>query len=162
MHRCRMFLLTSLALVVGAALAAGAAASTPTAADTPDFTLELVEHASSVTNVDQGEPGPSVGDLIIWGPNPLYDASGSDTGATTQGVCTAFTASADCLLLETVVFPDGSTLELQGVQPGQPVQSTRAIVAGTGRYLGATGWVTVNPTGDLSRWAKSFEIWLDD
>jgi hypothetical protein len=63
-------------------------------------------------------------------------------------------------LLETIVFPDGSTLELQGVQPGTPMESTRTIVGGSGIYLGAYGVVTVEPTDDLEHWTKTFEIWL--
>jgi hypothetical protein len=133
--------------------------ATPVASSEPDITLVLVEHAGQVTNVDQGEPGTSPSDLIVWGPNPLYDEADVDTGATTQGVCTAI-HSGDCLLLETIVFPDGSTLELQGVQPGTPMESTRTIVGGSGIYLGAYGVVTVEPTDDLEHWTKTFEIWL--
>ncbi len=134
--------------------------ATPTAAGEPDITIELVEHADSVTNIDIGDEGPSVGDLISWGPNALYDENNTiDTGATTQGTCTAL-ASGDCILIESILFPDGSTLELQGVQPSEPVTSTRTIVGGSGVYLGARGTVTVEPTDDLRYWSKTIEIWL--
>ena len=123
------------------------------------MTMILVERADSVTNIDLGEPGPSHGDMIVWGPDPLYDETNStDTGATTQGACIAFNGAGDCVLNETIVFPDGSTIELQGVQPGEPVLSTRTIVGGSGEYLGATGAVTVEPTTDLATWTKTFEI----
>ena len=136
--------------------------ATPTVGDMPDVTLELVEQADLVTNIDQGDAGPSVGDLIIWGPNALLDtADETDTGATTQGVCTAI-SSGDCLLVETIVFPDGSTLEIQGIQPATPMESTRTIVGGSGIYLGAHGTVTVEPTDDLAVWTKTFKILLDD
>lgn len=136
--------------------------ATPTVDDAPDVTLELVEQADLVTNIDQGDAGPSVGDLIIWGPNALLDAANeTDTGATTQGVCTAI-SSGDCLLVETIVFPDGSTLEIQGIQPGTPMESTRTIVGGSGAYLGARGTLTVEPTDDLAVWTKTFKILLDD
>jgi hypothetical protein len=153
------FLALSLSVV---APAVAYAQATPTADSEPDITLTLVEHAGDVTNIDQGTTGPSPGDLIIWGPNPLYDqADDTDTGATTQGVCTAI-HSGECVLVETIVFPDGSTLELQGIQPGTPMESTRTIVGGSGIYLGARGTVTVQPTDDLEHWAKVFEIWLAD
>ncbi len=70
-------------------------------------------------------------------------------------------SSGDCLVIETILFPDGSTLELQGIQPGEPVASTRAIVGGSGAFLGAHGTVDVEPTDDLRYWTKSIDIWLD-
>lgn len=46
-------------------------------------TMVLIEHNERETKLDLGEPGPSAGDLLVWGPNPLYDeANASDTGAT--------------------------------------------------------------------------------
>lgn len=136
--------------------AASAAQATPA----PTTTLHLVEHAVHLTTVDHGDPGPSVGDVQIWGPNPLFDASDStDTGATTQGICTALNAAFDCIVTETIVFADGSTLQIQGVEFAA-APSRRAIVGGSGAYLGATGAVTVEPTSDQSHWAKTIEIHL--
>lgn len=129
---------------------------------TPSATtiLKLVEHAIHLTNVDHGEPGPSVGDVQVWGPNPLFDEhDGADTGATTQGICTALNAAFDCIVTETIVFADGSTLQIQGVEFAA-APSHRAIVGGTGAYLGATGAVGVEPTQDQSRWAKTIEVFL--
>lgn len=129
----------------------------------PDIKMVLVEHAIHITNIDQGEPGPSIGDLILWGPDPMYDETNAkDTGTTTQGVCTAFESGGDCILLETIVFSNGSTLHLQGIQPGQPETSTRMIVGGSGDYLGAMGTVKVEPTDDLTVWTKTFDIWFED
>ena len=129
-------------------------------ADGGPTTMTLVERAENVTRVDLGATGASTGDLIVWGPNPLYDAANTqDTGATTQGSCIAFNAAGDCVLNETILFPDGSTLEIQGIQPGAVVTSTRTIVGGSGRYRGTTGTVTVEPTADLATWTKTFELW---
>lgn len=151
----------ALLLAVGIAAPAIAHDATPPVGNEPDITMVLVEHADLVTNIDLGDDGPSAGDMIIWGPDPLYDETNTtDTGATTQGTCTAI-SSGDCLLIETILFPDGSTLELQGIQPGEPVASTRTIVAGSGTLLGARGTVRVEPTGDLHYWTKSFEIWIN-
>jgi hypothetical protein len=122
-------------------------------------TLILVEHADRVTEIDLGELGPSVGDMLVWGPDALYDeADVNDTGATTQGTCIAFTASADCLAAETILFPDGSTIEFQGIEHGGGVPSTRTIVGGSGRYLGAIGTMAVVPSADLRLWTKAIEI----
>jgi hypothetical protein len=118
-------------------------------------TLVLIEHNDSETVVDSGEPGTSVGDMRVWGPNPLYDeADTADTGARTQGFCVALNASFDCVVTETIVFRDGSTLELQGVGTGTGAQM-RTIVGGSGAYLGATGVMAVEPTADLARWKKT-------
>jgi hypothetical protein len=129
-----------------------------TPASASDATLLLIEHADLVTEIDLGEPGPSVGDMLVWGPNALYDeADAIDTGATTQGTCIAFDANADCLAVETILFPDGSTLDFQGIERGG-APSTRTIVGGSGRYLGAAGTMTAVPSADLMLWTKTIEI----
>jgi hypothetical protein len=122
-------------------------------------TLVLVEHADLVTEIDLGEPGPTIGDMLVWGPNALYDeADTNDTGATTQGTCIAFNAASDCIASETIVFPDGSTLEFQGIERGGGVPSMSTIVGGSGRYLGATGTMEASPSADLTLWTKTIEI----
>jgi hypothetical protein len=157
----RALAIAALTFSIGLGSVAVAHDATPTAMGDPDITFVLDEHNHFVTNVDGGTEGPSPGDVIIWGPNPLFDeANETDTGATTQGACTVFNEQKDCLLIETILFPDGSTLELQGIQPGPAVPSTRTIVGGSGMYLGAWGTVTVAPTEDLTVWTKDFAIWL--
>jgi hypothetical protein len=121
--------------------------------------LTLVERAVRVTTVDLGTSGPSIGDMIVWGPDPLYDAANSvDTGATTQGVCVLFQVSGDCIATESIAFPDGSTLEIQGIQAAGAQPSSRTIVGGSGQYLGATGTVSIEPSADLTTWTKRFEF----
>jgi hypothetical protein len=97
--------------------------------------------------------------MIIWGPNALFDeANVADTGATTQGFCVALDATGTCKLTETILFADGSTIELQGIQAAGSGESTRTMVGGSGDYLGATGTVFVQPTDDLTIWKKTFDI----
>jgi hypothetical protein len=135
------------------------AEATPAQAFTSTFTM--IEHADNVTILELGSPRDSIGDMIVWGPDPLFDEFDiSDTGATTQGTCVAINIAGDCLVRETIVFPDGSTLELQGIQPGATETSTRTIVGGSGQYLGASGTVTVEPSADGLLWTKTFEIWM--
>lgn len=122
----------------------------------------LVEEAVDVTDIDLGDPGPSTGDLRVWGPDPMFDPDTSeDTGATTQGTCVSLDETGLCLLSETIVFPDGSTLHLQGVQAAGSDPSTRTIVAGSGRFLGAVGTVQVAPSPDLTTWTKTFQVEVD-
>ena len=135
-----------------------AAMSTPTAG-AGEATLILIEHADQVTPIDLGEPGASVGDMLVWGPNPLYDqADATDTGATTQGSCIAFNAASDCLAAETILFSDGSTLEFQGIERAGGAPSMRTIVGGSGRYLGVSGTMMAAPSADLTLWTKTIEI----
>jgi 3D (Asp-Asp-Asp) domain-containing protein len=152
-------LITLVALIIASGtwlVSTSAQIATPA---TGTATLILIEHADRVTEIDLGEPGSSVGDLLVWGPNALYDETDtSDTGATTQGTCIAFNAASDCIASETIVFPDGSTLELQGIERGGGVPSARTIVGGSGRYLGAAGTMAASPSADLMLWTKTIEI----
>lgn len=169
MRAVRMSALVVLAFCAGLGLT-GVAAQSATPVASPQAvpmtgaptTLKLVEHALHITNIDLGAAGPSVGDMIVWGPDPLFDESNStDTGATTQGTCVVFdAATADCLANEVIVFADGSTLQIQGVQAGATVTSVRTIIGGSGTYRGATGTVTVSPTSDRTVWTKTFALWL--
>jgi hypothetical protein len=145
-------------VIASGAWAARTYAEMATPASASDATLILIEHADLVTEIDLGEPGPSAGDMLVWGPNALYDeADVNDTGATTQGTCIAFDAATDCLAVETILFPDGSTLEFQGIERGG-APSARTIVGGSGRYLGAAGTMTAVPSADLMLWTKTIEI----
>ena len=157
-----LFALTALVAVViasGSSVARTYAQMATPGADAAAATLILVEHADLVTEIDLGEPGPSVGDMLVWGPNALYDeANAADTGATTQGTCIAFNAASDCIASETIVFADGSTLEFQGIERARGVPSSRTIVGGSGRYLGATGTMAASPSADLTLWTKTIEI----
>ncbi len=121
----------------------------------------LVERAENVTIVDVGDDGTSPGDLTVWGPDPLFDeANETDTGALTHGSCLSLNTAGDNHCKETVVFADGSTLEIQGIQQGSGDLSVTTIVGGSGVYLGATGTLLVDPSDDFTLWVKTFEVFL--
>jgi hypothetical protein len=140
-------------------VALGQSATPEVAAGTQ--TIVLVEHADAVTQVDIGPEGVSPGDVMVWGPDPLYDATNvNDTGATTQGSCFALNANFDCVAQETILWTDGSTLEFQGIELGGGVPSMRTIVGGSGRYLGAIGTMSAEPNDDLTLWTKTINLEL--
>jgi hypothetical protein len=160
-RRSRQLVLVSLValIIASSAWMVRVRAEMATRAGGSNATLILVEHADLVTEVDLGESGPSIGDMLVWEPNALYDEGDiNDTGATTQGTCITFNAKGDCLAAETILFPDGSTIEFQGIDRGGGVPSARTIVGGSGRYLGAIGTMTAAPSADLLLWTKSIEI----
>ncbi len=132
--------------------------ATPVADDGPTTEMTLVERALNVTIVDLDGDGQTAGDLTVWGPDPLFDEENAvDTGAVTQGSCLALNAGANHCV-ETIIFPDGSTLTIQGVQRGAGEPTLTTITGGSGRNLGATGTVLVEASADLTLWTKTFEI----
>lgn len=121
----------------------------------------LVERPEEETLLDLGESGASPGDLLVWGPNPLYDeANEVNTGVVTSGSCISLNAAGDNHCMETVLFADGSTLEVQGIQRGSGEPSRTTIVGGAGIYRGATGTLMVGLSDDLTTWTKTFEVFL--
>lgn len=121
----------------------------------------VVEHADFVTTIDVGDPGTSPGDLTVWGPDPLFDeANEVDTGALTHGSCTSLNTEGDNHCIETVLFPDGSTLEIQGIQRGSGEPSLTTIVGGSGVYRDASGTLLVDPSDDFTLWTKTFTVYL--
>ncbi len=151
-------LLALAGIVTGVAALAVRAAPAASEGSAKATMVVLIEHADNLHDIDLGEPGPSAGDMQIWGPNPLYDERDSeDTGATTQGTCIMLNDGDECVVNETIRFVDGSTLQIQGVELAD-APSTRTIVGGSGAYLGVTGMVVVEPTDDQSRWTKTIEI----
>jgi hypothetical protein len=136
--------------------------ATPVSGETGTV-LTLVERPEEETSVDLGEPGTSPGDLLLWGPNPLYDeANEVDSGAVTFGSCVLLNAAGDNHCMETIEFPDGSTIEIQGVQKVSGESTRTTIIGGSGTYRGATGTVTAGMSEDGTTWIKTFEIFLPD
>jgi hypothetical protein len=134
---------------------------TPSAGAVPagPQTMVLIEHDEHHTTLDLGEPGPGVGDMLIWGPNPLFDeANTTDTGAVTTGTCVAFNVDFDCILVETITFSDGSTLQFQGGQPTDVAPYLRTIVGGSGAYLGAIGTAEAVLQDDGRFWTRTIQV----
>lgn len=156
----RFKLLMPLAVVLaitgfGASGISAQEAATPVAVND---TLVLVERDENTETIDIGEPGPSAGDILVWGPNPLYDAENeSDTGATLAGQCIWLDSDGHQHCSMTFVFPDGSMVTAQGPQQEGGV-STMVITGGTGQYLGATGRLQSEPSSDNSTFTQTLEF----
>jgi hypothetical protein len=122
--------------------------------------LKLVDQSRNVNNVDFGNDGLTPGDLIVWGPDPLYNADDmQDTGSVTYGSCVMVNTDGDCMAQETFIFADGSTLEVQGLEFGATKPSVKTIVGGSGIFLGATGTLTDIPDASRTTWTKHLEYW---
>lgn len=129
-------------------------------ATTAPVELKLVDQSRNVNNVDFGNDGLTPGDLIVWGPDPLYNADDlEDTGSVTYGSCVMVNTDGDCMAQETFIFADGSTLEVQGLEFGATVPSVKTIVGGSGMFLGATGTLTDIPDENRTTWTKHIQYW---
>ncbi len=165
--RSVIVLLTMIGLMgMGVASAQDATPEVPVAtpdamtATTAPVELILVDQSRNVNTVDFGNDGLTPGDLIVWGPDPLYNADDlQDTGSVTYGSCVMVNTDGDCMAQETFIFADGSTLEVQGLEFGATVPSVKTIVGGSGIFLGATGTLTDIPDEDRTTWTKHFEYW---
>jgi len=109
------------------------------------LTITVVERAISDTEVDLGDPGDSIGDLIAFG-NPVYDAANQQEIGRSQGSCVRAVVGQVYECAFTVVLPDGQ-LSVQGpfADSGDTVL---AITGGTGDYAGARGEMGLSARDD--------------
>ena len=89
----------------------------------------------TATLVDLGEPGDSVGDLVVFD-QPLLDSNESVIG-TNSGVCIRTRVDHSYQCQWTLTFDDGS-IQVAGREADQGA-SAISIVGGTGAYIGISG-----------------------
>lgn len=161
-------LLAALVGVIGLGVANAQDATPEVAVGTPEAVtasgapveLKLVDQSRNVNNVDFGNDGLTPGDMIVWGPDPLYNADDlQDTGSVTYGSCVMVNTDGDCMAQETFIFADGSTIEVQGLEYGATKPSVKTIVGGSGDFVGITGTLTDIPDADRTTWTKHIEYW---
>jgi hypothetical protein len=99
--------------------------------------------------------GDEAGQVLVWDGNDLCDGNSATDGCTSigkvYGHCITLSANSnpadpnaplphlDCV--DTLVFPDGSTLVARGINSAGDAVSV--VLGGTGCYHGAQGYVTV-------------------
>jgi Allene oxide cyclase barrel like domain len=125
-------LLVAFALVVGWAAVASARSGTRTHA-----TLHVIEHATTDTVVDIGDPGDSTGDVLTFH-NEVFDSSDSHVVGTDQGECIRIDPAEGSWECRWITNLDGGTIAVEG-QFLDTANTIVAITGGTGRYRKASG-----------------------
>ena len=97
----------------------------------------MIEHATTDTVVDIGDPGDSTGDLLTFH-NDVYDESDSNVVGTDQGECVRIDPAAGSWECRWITILDGGTIAVEG-QFLDTANTTVAITGGTGSYSKARG-----------------------
>ena len=139
-------------LIVAALAFAGTAQAGSSAKDHGPRTIHLTEENPQLhpTFVDTGEPGPTVGDIVVARDGVLA-ADGSKAGTFNQ-VCTLvevasnpFTSAYECS--GSIALANG-TITVQGPFVPSLAEQSAAITGGTGAYQKARGQVVVRAEAD--------------
>lgn len=169
MFRTRTVAIGSLAVTAAAAFALGGLLQPSARADADVVTITLKQEAPTRTAIDLGEPGPSAGDLQFF--EAKLSGDGGLTATLTGLVITAHVPPAGSEGEETALaqmtfdFGDGNSLVVEGkhVYPGAGAEFTpgapqvRAVVGGTGIYMGARGQLETSRQDDDS-YAHAFTL----
>jgi allene oxide cyclase len=128
-------------VTVSALALTGVASATtrPTNPNSHHFTV--VERAITDTTADTGPAGDSLGDVLAFG-NPIYNAGNTVKIGSDNGSCirTAVGAAYECNWTTTLA---GGSLVVEG--PFYDTHDSQlAIIGGTGRYVGASGQMTLH------------------
>jgi hypothetical protein len=112
-------------------------------------TLNLTTRTDQFAFVDQGAPGPTVGDQLVFSDLVYRNGTQVGTSVSTCVMANVTATTATCAQLVTFVLPDGQ-LVLQGSavgpnrppRPGEEFPFTLAVTGGTGAYRTARGDAT--------------------
>jgi allene oxide cyclase len=99
--------------------------------------VHVIEHATTDTVVDIGDPGDSTGDLLTFH-NEVFDANDQVVVGTDQGECVRIDPAAGSWECRWITILDGGTIAVEG-QFLDTADTTVAITGGTGRYRKAKG-----------------------
>ncbi|MGH2493203.1 MAG: allene oxide cyclase family protein [Ktedonobacteraceae bacterium] len=146
-----LILCATLALVVGmfaGMMFANLLRNSPSANANGVTTVHVVEHAITDTVQEFHPPNMSLGDILGFH-NPVFDAQdkqqvGHDNGQCTRTVATGKTEW-ECFW---TVFLSGGNITVEGPYYDDGTDTTLTITGGTGRYVGADGWMLLHARGN--------------
>jgi hypothetical protein len=130
---------TIVALVAVAGLATLALAGGAVAASSPSSVVRIhvIEHATTDTVVDVGDPGDSTGDLLTFH-NRLYDATDTHVVGRDQGECVRIDPARGTWECRWTNILRGGQITVEGVFSDLH-DTTIAITGGTGRFADSDG-----------------------
>ena len=161
---------SSLAVTVGVAIASAVLLTGCASSGIKDLTL--VSRPPVGTTVDNGAPGDSIGDILVFTAEVTKDGQpfGHLFGTKLLVAMPGQNGAPEDMGIHqnqlTFVLPDG-TIQVGGVQdypvggakPGDKVPvATRPITGGTGAYAGASGVLTTTETGDAGDRTQQFDF----
>jgi hypothetical protein len=133
-------------VVLAAAALAGWSAAPAAAGNGHSPTLHLTTRTDQFAFVDQGPPGPSVGDQLVFSDTVFRDGVRVGTSTSTCVMTKVTATTATCSQVIAFALPEGQ-LVLQGItegpnrppQPGEQFRFALAVTGGTGAYRTARG-----------------------
>ena len=102
----------------------------------PAQSITVIEHATTDTTTDTGNPGDSVGDLLTYA-NAIYGATDKKKVGKTEGYCIRIVVGSAYECNWTTLLPKGQIV-VQG-SFYDTKDSTLAVIGGTGAYASARG-----------------------
>jgi hypothetical protein len=117
----------------------------------PSGTVRFVEREGSMTNIDGGPKGTSVGDSVVFS-RPLLARSDNKRIGTLRVVCVTTQPKTFTIECHGTYFLPGGTIEAQaGLKDERSPTLHIAVVGGTGKYAGARGAIaSVSRKGSAS------------
>lgn len=109
--------------------------------------LTVVERATTDAVIDLGDPGDSIGDLLVFG-NDIYDRSNTKIVGRDEGSCSRTNPGLAWECSWTTILAGGS-LTVQGPFYDDLRDSRLAITGGTGAYWNARGEMILRTRDDL-------------
>ncbi|MGI9253320.1 MAG: allene oxide cyclase family protein [Thermomicrobiales bacterium] len=123
----------------------------------------VMEHASSDTVIDNGDPGDTAGDTLVFA-NDIYDADDVNLIGSDQGSCVRVKAASKKDAVDglwecnwTVSLADGN-LSVQGKSVDDGTATTLTVTGGTGAYASASGEMLLEPINDGAEYRFTFRI----
>ena len=141
-------------ILASLALSASVVVVAPPALSAEHFVV--VERPTNESIIETGGQEDAVGNLFVFA-NPVFDAANQAQVGTDNGYCVRTVAGKLWECVWTMVFKEGR-LTAQGMVEDDR-ESLFTVTGGTGKYLGATGQMTLRPRpGTPKAWDFIFNL----